>query len=1436
MKKFLTVIFFLSICLEVYCQPPIPPVPQETDWVESNGFLLKTQVSVTTEYSGVDFSYTIFYTIPPNVDINTTITITDLIPLPLLIDPGPFTTDPVGSNNVIYTVPNSNKVQGTYNFQINVHFPVGTTCNGTSATNNSCMQTVGTGVLIIPSGICTEPLTVTAVAAENPYSIYKAAALPYTGSGSSLLYHGAVDNEIEYSISLYKSGIYYSSNYGQQDLTNLIVTDVFPANAEYVPGSLALIFQNGAATYVPTPVVPVITANSTTISFIIQSLPMVDGTVLVFTYRIRYPAAFFSPGDIESNTASFSAQSCGNTVYSNPSTVNVELEAPSPGGSIGKEVHLINPVPGCNGFYRLLVTNTGSMNLPSSTIVDNIPDEVDVTSIAFNTANYNNNPLAGTLYVTGTINNNTTTESIPFSGNDIWPSIAYPNIFTEITNIQVDLGSGLPTTKIYGIDIFFTVATNPLPAVGTIVSNTMDITYDQNSGLLPSSSSVAFTIENYQPKICVAKFVCNEQSSYLFGDMVRYKLRIQNIGSGSLTGATITDILDENLEYDPAIANPIYYSSTDPAISCAPGGANPFTFVQTGQTLEWVLPDIEPNCQLYNWYYGCDVAGVPYFFIEFSATVKQHALAGSVANSFTVSGGGLAAPQTSAPRYITVNSVFGAQAEKFISVDNGNSWGKSANAAPGSEVLYRLKYKNTSNYPVRDIILVDLLPMDVSATFDGMILNRTNNRGSQFNLQYSTTLNSPFGTFPEIRVNYGPLLPFPVISVDNTPDVCLEQELGYSSINCNMPIGWSASAPSGRNVKFEFGSSFSLLPDDVLTCDFKVQLPYGIPSGQLACNSFALNSTGYYYIIQPNGAPIPQIVHPLPTESDVACITTSVSDTCPQACENFDDGTSNFKISNNGWIFSTNMVIQAPGSGGYSGDLGLKVTDLSGATWLYNNTTDYNGNYLACLNNCLCWDINMLQNEHDYYPYILLFRNFDPLSPFGPTNPEYLARFTSDNLTGLNVWEHTCAPIKPSPDGNDPPLSQDGQWTWDNYPGAPGGPIPSWNSFISDIEGVMFRVDVTGWSGNEIFILDSICLSPCDTVACDTCIVGSISGDQTICVNTIPAQLIGNPPSNGTAPTYQWQSSINNSFQNILGATMLNYQPGSLSVTTSYRQLQNAVGTCGGPLPTNTVTITVSPIPIVTTANAVSICSGSSTNISLTASVASSFTWTIGTIAGNIAGASAGSGAMINQMLTNPDITTAGAVEYLVTPTSAIGSCAGSAYTIIVTVQPLLPVSVSITASDNPVCAGDQVTYTAMPVNGGVTPTYQWNVNGSNVPGATNATYTFIPANNDQLECVLTSNATCPAGNPATATISAVTYPEIVISPVTVINISCYGGDNGAISIVAGGGASPFSYQWNNGVTMQNISELIAGAYSVTVTDANGCSADDAFTITEPPA
>ncbi|MBL0050354.1 MAG: hypothetical protein IPP29_01925 [Bacteroidetes bacterium] len=61
-------------------------------------------------------------------------------------------------------------------------------------------------------------------------------------------------------------------------------------------------------------------------------------------------------------------------------------------------------------------------------------------------------------------------------------------------------------------------------------------------------------------------------------------------------------------------------------------------------------------------------------------------------------------------------------------------------------------------------------------------------------------------------------------------------------------------------------------------------------------------------------------------------------------------------------------------------------------------------------------------------------------------------------------------------------------------------------------------------------------------------------------------------------------------------------------------------------------------------------------------------------------------------------------------------------------------------------------------------------------------------------------------------------------------------GSNGSVTAQPLGGTAPYSYVWSTGATTQTISSLAAGTYTVTITDANGCTKVGTATITQPNA
>jgi len=140
--------------------------------------------------------------------------------------------------------------------------------------------------------------------------------------------------------------------------------------------------------------------------------------------------------------------------------------------------------------------------------------------------------------------------------------------------------------------------------------------------------------------------------------------------------------------------------------------------------------------------------------------------------------------------------------------------------------------------------------------------------------------------------------------------------------------------------------------------------------------------------------------------------------------------------------------------------------------------------------------------------------------------------------------------------------------------------------------------------------------------------------------------------------------------------------------------------------------------------------------------------------------------------------------------------------TITMVVNPILPVSVSITTPTTTICAGTQVTFLATAQHGGTSPSFQWKVNGTNA-GANNQSYSFIPLNGDVVSCVLTSNAVCPIGNPATSnslTMTVNTNLPVSISISTPTNPFCQGNPVTFTATPGNGGTLP-AYQWKvNGV------------------------------------
>ena len=79
-----------------------------------------------------------------------------------------------------------------------------------------------------------------------------------------------------------------------------------------------------------------------------------------------------------------------------------------------------------------------------------------------------------------------------------------------------------------------------------------------------------------------------------------------------------------------------------------------------------------------------------------------------------------------------------------------------------------------------------------------------------------------------------------------------------------------------------------------------------------------------------------------------------------------------------------------------------------------------------------------------------------------------------------------------------------------------------------------------------------------------------------------------------------------------------------------------------------------------------------------------------------------------------------------------------------------------------------------------------------------------------------------------------ISEPAAIYQTTTVSHVSCYGAADGMIDLSVLGGVTPYSFDWSNGTTNEDLSNVVAGIYTLTIMDANNCMINVTDTIDEP--
>ena len=289
-----------------------------------------------------------------------------------------------------------------------------------------------------------------------------------------------------------------------------------------------------------------------------------------------------------------------------------------------------------------------------------------------------------------------------------------------------------------------------------------------------------------------------------------------------------------------------------------------------------------------------------------------------------------------------------------------------------------------------------------------------------------------------------------------------------------------------------------------------------------------------------------------------------------------------------------------------------------------------------------------------------------------------------------------------------------------------------------------------------------------------------------------------------TAPggTYAWYDAP---VAGTLLITNASYTTPILTTATTY-YVQTTIAGCTGPY--TPVTVTIAPGLVVNAGLDDTVCFGGTANIVVVPNGAGyTYLWTP-------------AGTLSNATIFNPVASPAVTTTYSVTVTDP-GGCVGTDNVTIYADPQITLALAGIDVTCFGACNGQTIVIPA-----GGTPGYTYSWTGGCTNAACNAvcpgTYTVTVT--DSWGCTATGSAT-------------VTEPTLLTNAITgTTPASCNGVCDGTATAAGAGGTIPYGYSWNT-VPVQNTAtatNLCAGTYICTVTDANACTATATATITEP--